>query len=103
MAKKYWNGQIFFECQLVTLWNAGIYHGIEVPKRYGTEYVKDCLRANAIEDGAEDFSHVIKKLKLKAVLGKMNWHWIKRNLPIEFSIHCYRGYHSALAIDTNDI
>jgi hypothetical protein len=98
---KYWNGQLFQECQLVTLWNAAIYHGTEVPKRYGSEYVADSLFANAIEDGAEYTGHVVDKLGLKPKEGPMSWNWIRKNLPVEFSIN-YRGYHSALAIDTNN-
>lgn len=97
--KKYWNGQQHFECQLVTLWNAAIYYGIKVPERYGPEYQADCEKACAIIGSVIDKEHVIQKLRLKAIRGKLKWRWVKRNLPVEFTIYSHRGNHSILAIE----
>lgn len=36
--KHYWNNQIYFECQLVTLWNVAIFYNQKVPDRYGEDY-----------------------------------------------------------------
>lgn len=98
---RYWNNQKYCECQLITLWNAAIYYKIRVPIRYGKEYVMDCEKAYAINGGCINSNHVINKLNLKAIKGKLDWNWIKVNCPIEFSIFCHRGYHSVLAIDIN--
>jgi len=99
--KKYWNGQRYFECQLVAIWNAAIYHRMAVPVRYGKEYTEDCEKAYAVNGGCIDSNHVVEKLHLQAVKGNRGWNWIKKNCPIEFKIHCHRGYHSVLAVDIN--
>jgi hypothetical protein len=99
--KKYWNNQLFCECQLVALWNAAIFWDIKVPFRYGHEYVEDCLKASAISGGCINIEHVIKKLKLKAIMIENKFNEIKNNLPVEFKIFCHRGYHSVLAIDVD--
>jgi hypothetical protein len=98
MNKVYWNNQKYSECQLVSLWNAAIFHGIEVPKRYGKEYVNDCKIGLAINGSCLKKDHVIKKLNLKSIKHKINFRWVIKHLPCEFSIHCHRGFHSILAV-----
>ncbi|KKL78758.1 hypothetical protein LCGC14_2021620 [marine sediment metagenome] len=100
---KFWNDQKYSECQLVTLWNAAMYYGIDVPTQYGAEYKMECVRAKAIHGAAIASGHLINKLGLKAINGRLNWEWIKTNCPIEFPIFCYRGYHSVLMVDVNTV
>ena len=99
--KKYWNGQKYCECRLVALWNTAIYYNIPVPVRFGGEYDRDCEDACAKIGAAINVDHVIKKLNLYPIEGKLNWGWIKNNCPIEFKVYCHRGYHSTLAVDVN--
>ena len=101
LKKKYWNNQKYSECQLIALWNSAIYHNIPLPVRYGTEYIKDCEMAFAINGGAINTNLVIKKLGLTPKHGQLKWNWIKKNCPIEFKIFCHRGYHSVLAVDVD--
>jgi len=98
---KHWNDQRYCECQLIALWNAAIYHGIEVPVRYGKEYMEDCDKARAIHGGCIHSNHVVNKLDLRAVRGRLSWGWIKDNCPVELKIFCHRGYHSVLAVAVN--
>lgn len=99
--KKYWNDQIYYECQLIALWNAAIYQGISVPFRYGLEYIEDCEEARALHGGAINVDKVIQKLQLEPVKGQCNWNWIKQNCPVEFKISCHRGWHSVLMVDVD--
>lgn len=99
--KKYWNGQKYCECQLISLWNAAIFHGLYVPERYGKRYVADCEEARAICGGAINTSHVIHATGLRWVKGKLNFHWVRAHLPVEFHLLCHRGNHSVLCVDTN--
>jgi len=99
--KKYWNNQIYYECKLVSIWNAAIYHDISVPIRYGDEYIRDCKMAMATYGSCLRENYVVKKMNLQKTKGKLNWNWIKKNCPAEFSIFCHRGYHSVLSIDIN--
>lgn len=99
--KRYWNNQKWCECQLVTLWNAAIYHDIDVPIRYGKEYKKDCHDGCAINGGCIDKSHVLSKLKLKPIKGKLTWQWCSKHLPCEFSVFCHRGFHSVLSVEVD--
>jgi len=99
--KKYWNNQIYCECQLVVLWNAAIYYGIKVPDRYGNEYKADCKKAGSIYGSCLNSRHVMKKLHLQPILGSLDWGWIRINCPIGFLVFCHRGHHAVLAIDVN--
>lgn len=101
LKRKYWNNQKYSECQLVSLWNVAIFYGIKVPKRYGKEYIKDCKVACAINGSALKKDHVIEKLSLKSFSHKLNYLWVVKHLPCEFSIFCHRGFHSVLAISFN--
>ncbi len=95
---QYWNNQKYCECQLVAIWNAAIFHGIQTPERYGAEYIEDCKKGYAINGGLINPNHVLDKLGLKAVVGITSWAWIREHLPVEFRVFCHRGYHSVLAI-----
>jgi len=98
---KYWNNQKYSECHLVSLWNAAIYHGILVPIRYGEEYIEDCKKGHAVNGSCINSGHVVEKLHLRAVEGRLCWDWIKKNCPIEFFVFCHRGYHSILSVGVN--
>jgi len=97
---KFWNNQKYHECQLISIWNAGIYYNQTVPLRYGKEYIEDCERGCTIHGSCINSNHVIHKMHLKPIKGILSWNWIKRNrkYPVEYSLFCHRGYHSVLAI-----
>lgn len=99
--KNYINRQKYSECQLVSLWNAVIYFGLEnlVPKFNSRQYNNICKKALCIYGAVIRKDFEIKRLGLKPINGKYNLNWIKNNLPVELSIHCHRGYHSILIID----
>lgn len=75
-----------------------MYYGVPVPVRYGTEYIDDCEVARCIYGGCIIKDHVVEKLGLVCTNGNLTKDWIINNLPIGFSLHCHRGYHSVLAI-----
>ena len=98
---KYWNNQKYSECHLVSIWNAAMFYGVTVPVRYGDEYITDCEKGYAINGSCINSSHVVEKMHLRAVKGRLCWNWIKVNCPIEFSVFCHRGYHSVLGVGIN--
>jgi hypothetical protein len=99
--KKYWNNQIYAECQLVSIWNAAIFYGIPVPERYGKTYRWYCRESCAIHGGALNIELITKNLRLYAYPFKLSWMYLIKNIPCEFSIFCKRGYHSVLVVAVN--
>lgn len=99
--KKYWNNQIYSECQLITLWNAYIYYGIKTPKRYGKIYKRICKQSGCTYGACLDISKIKKKFKFKE--GEFTYEWISSNLPTEITIYppC-SSRHSVLIIDAKD-
>lgn len=97
---KYWNNQRYSECKLVSLYNAAIFHNLPTPIRYGEEYIQDCEKAYAITGPAltTGTERVIAKLNLKPIPIQCTLDEIRKNLPVEFSVFCHRGYHSILAV-----
>lgn len=55
-------------------------------------------KAHCINGSCINLNEAYKLLNIKFIKGKLNLNWIKRNLPIEFSIFCHRGYHSVLCV-----
>lgn len=101
---KYLNNQKYYECQLITLWNVAIFWGLGklVPKQFSKNYKRICDRARCMYGSVIDKEFEIKRLNLKAIIGKYNLKWIKYNLPVELSIFCHRGYHSVLIVGIVD-
>jgi hypothetical protein len=97
---KFIHNQKFCECQLISLWNSAIFLGLEslIPKQYSKKYKAICHRAKCIYGGVIDKDFEIKRLNLKSTTGSYNLRWIKKNLPVELSIFCHRGYHSILIV-----
>ena len=98
---KYWNNQKFSECQLVTLWNAAIYHGLRVPERYGIEYYFYCFQTGSHTGSCIGVDSVYEELGIKKIPGRLSWYWVKNNCPAEFHVFCHRGYHSVLSVDVD--
>lgn len=101
--KKYWNSQKWYECQLVTIWNAAIYHGRKVPRRYGIQYTRDCVKSGAFFGIWIHTSFLKKKLKLKfrRCPKRMSLATLAKNLPCEHVIKCRNrsgGLHSVLIV-----
>lgn len=95
----YQNYQLYCECQLVALWNAGRFHGLEVPKPGTRKYREACRRARAIYGGCLDLEPERQRLGLRLVPGFLMLGWVRKNLPVHFAIFCHRGYHSVLAVE----
>lgn len=98
---KYWNEQMYSECQLVTIWNAALFHGISVPEQFGDEYKTACEKCCCTIGACINTTSVSENLGLISVDGLLEFEWVKNNLPVEFSIYCHRGHHSVLCVDIN--
>lgn len=107
---KYWNNQKHSECQLVTICNAAIYHGIKPIERYGSQYITYCKQMGMIhgeEVEGRDFMEdlIAEKLKIMRMEGFYSFNWIKENLPVEFTLYSmfapFWGNHSVLAVGAN--
>jgi len=99
--KKFQNTQKYCECQLVSLWNAVIFHNQEIPT-LGTKFYRQVvLRTNGMHGACfwTDMRKEFKRMGIHPVRGKYDLKWVRRNLPVEFSVFLpERGYHSTLAI-----
>lgn len=99
---KYQNYQLWSECQLVALWNAARFYGINVPKIGSMQYKKICSESCCIFGGCININKEIERLGFNVILGKFNFKWVKRNLPVDFTLFTHKGYHSVLAIGVKD-
>jgi len=95
---RYQNNQLYFECQLISLWNASRYYNIEIPKIGSKEYNRICDESRCIYGGCIDIEKEKQRLGLRSMRGKYNLIWVRNNLPVHFSIFCHRDYHSVLGI-----
>lgn len=101
MIEKYQNKQKYSECQLVSIWNAARYYGMEdkVPKLGTIEYEQacedfHCKNGSCLRPGKE-----LNRLGLKMIKGKWDYSWIANNLPVELSISPpNRRVHSILVV-----
>ena len=99
MKKKYWNNQKYSECQLVAIWNAAIYLGIDAPKQYGKEYKEDCTKGGCLYGSCINIDHVLEKLNTQMVAGDLNKKWMSENFPVIYSVFSpSRGLHATTAI-----
>lgn len=92
---------MYFECQLVSIWNAALYYSLFVPKRYGQDYQDHCKASCAVHEGALSTYLLSNKLGLYFHLVNCSWSQVIKNIPCEFSVFCKRGYHSTLAVGVN--
>lgn len=99
MKIRYQNTQLWNECQLVSIWNACRYWGLDCPVIGTKEYRLSCVEACAINGGATRVARQFRKCGIVRVYGRYNLIWVRRNLPVEFGVFCGRGYHSVLAVD----
>ncbi len=106
---KYQNSQLYQECQLVTLWNAARFHGITDLPVPGTElYYQICYDSGGTNGGCISIRDEIQRLEMRCIEGPINLQWVRRNLPVSFSLLCWEGqpdsnmisngYHSVLAV-----
>jgi len=99
MKMKYQNNQLYCECQLVALWNAARFYGINDIPQMGTQLYDDiCDKGCCVYGGCININHEWDRLNLKAIRGTMNLRWVKKNIPVHFAVFCHRGYHSVLAV-----
>ena len=99
----YQNTQLYTECQLIAIWNAARFYGMEdlIPKLGTPEYEQACEKFHCKNGSCLGVIKEINRLKLKKVNGKWNLNWIEKNLPVELSVFQTRegGAHSILAVD----
>jgi hypothetical protein len=96
---KYQNNQLYCECQLVALWNAARFYGIDVPTIGTKQYKCICDESGCLYGGCININKEISRLGLKIIPGRTDILWVRKNIPVHFAIFCHRGYHSVLAID----
>lgn len=100
---KYQNVQFWSECQLVSIWNAGRFHGIKVPELETWEYANIVIDAGGIYGACISTKNELRRLKLKLVEGKKSLCWVKSNLPVRFPLFTkHRGYHDVLCVDVQN-
>ena len=98
---RYQNNQLWSECQLVSIWNACRYWGMDNYLIMGTKrYKLACRDAKAIGGSVIGLSSQLRKYNIVRVFGSLNFMWARNHLPIELGVHCHRGYHSVLVVDT---
>jgi len=98
---KYQNIQEFCECQLVSVWNACRFWGIDeqkIPHQFTKKYKAACDSANAVHGGVIGIDKQLKKYGVKMVGGELTLKWVREHLPVELSVFCHRGYHSVLVV-----
>ena len=97
---RYQNRQRWSECQLVSIWNAMRYWGIDpkIPGIDTDEYRSICAKYHAINGAALRISGERRRLGLSRVQGKKTFAWLRSHLPAELGVFCHQGYHSTLAI-----
>ncbi len=95
---KYYNNQKYNDCQFISIINACIYWNIQYIIPYSKKYNEIAKRACCINGGCINLTNAFKLLDIECIYGKMNLGWVKSHLPVEFSIHCHRGFHSVLCI-----
>lgn len=99
---RYQNTQKWCECQLVSIWNACRYWGINSFPKIGTkEYRAECKKFHAINGSALTVAGAFKRYGIKRLSGKYDLKWVRRHLPVEFSIFYKHGYHSVLCVAVN--
>ena len=97
---KYQNIQVWSECQLVALWNAYRFHGKEPPKLKSWKYALICIDTGGIYGACIHANREARRLGLKSISGSWSLDWVKKNLPVEFSLFTkHRGYHDVLCVD----
>ena len=95
----YQNKQLYYECRLVSLWNACRYYGIKkIPVMGSKRYYKICKKARGINGAVIIIKDEVERLLLKYNKGSRSLKWVKSHLPVELGIVCHRGYHSVLCI-----
>jgi len=98
---RFQNYQLYYECQLVALWNAARFHKIKVPKIGGAQYRKICYESKAILGGCINIERERKRLGLVFMPGRIDLRWIRKNLPVHLAVFCHKGYHSVLVVDVD--
>jgi hypothetical protein len=86
----YWNGQKYYECQLIALWNIMMYHGHEVPERYGEQYMKACEKAHALYPGLINCTFLILKMKTLDIhheFGNKKEQWLLEHIPLKLNLN----------------
>lgn len=99
---EYQNTQLYMECQLVAIWNAARFYGMEdeVPKIGTNEYEEACNRFACKSGSCLGVGDELNRLGLKYVEGKWDYEWIRNNLPVELSIIPSDGRaHAILAVE----
>ena len=98
MKIRYQNNQLWYECQLVSIWNACRYWGLDYPIMGTREYKLACAEACAISGAAIGVASQFRKYGIVRIYGGYNFIWVKCNLPVEFGVFCHHGCHSVLAV-----
>lgn len=96
----YQNKQLYCECQLVSIWNAARFWGLDrlVPKMGTKKYRTICKNACAMSGACIDTDFEMVRLELKWFKIEWRLETIALFLPCEMSVFCERGYHSVLAV-----
>jgi hypothetical protein len=103
----YQTKQLFGECQLVAVWNAARFWGLDkiIPVIGTPEYKRICKKANSIALGNGNYpgDGVTQQFELERLgLGVFPLRWdvgvIARSIPCELWVNCEIGYHSVLVV-----
>ena len=109
---RYQNKQKWCECQLISLWNAAVYHG-KIPPRYGSKQYRFLCEQAGTVIGERQFAkegvhirldHELRRLNMDVKYGRWDFKWVRKNLPVALTVESENlegCYHNVLAVDVN--
>lgn len=85
----YQNTQKYWECQLIAIWNAARFYGMEkkVPKIGTPEYEEACEKYCCKHGSCLGAEKELKRFGLRYVEGEWDFEWLKDNLPVVLSVY----------------
>lgn len=102
----YQNGQLWHECQLVAIWNAARFWGMDnlAPRMGSRAYRMRCRAANTIyrrhSDKPFQTNQEFEQCGLESVHGEYTLEWVQAHLPVAISIHTSRWkFHRVLIVE----
>jgi len=98
-SKRRWIGQVDEACALISLLNAGIYHGLSVPRPGTDEFDELMDLVGAVAGPAIRPELVLDRLGLTSSVVDLNPANLLAGLPIELSVRTEEfGFHSTLIV-----
>ena len=100
---KFWNTQRYRECSLISIWNAAMWHGLDVQEQYDADYMRIIKTAGALTTDKK-----VKTRYLYMTLGldpnpiPFEKQAVIDNLPIQACVHSGSINHATLVVAYED-